>query len=85
MNLTELKRKPQQKSERKRLRANDYDVIPVDPEKQTEEENKKDIDDEHVSIMDVTLEPGNEDQISICHCFDGPVLEARVATRTKKF
>ena len=35
--------------------------------------SKQDIDDEHVTVMDVTLEPGNEDQIASCHPLDGPV------------
>ena len=29
--------------------------------------------DEHISITDVTLEPGNEDQIASSHRLDGPI------------
>ena len=28
---------------------------------------------DHISITDVTLEPGNEDQIASCHRLDGPI------------
>ena len=82
INLTELKRKRKSKGEgksgRKRPRANDYDVIPADPGKQSEEpepepEGDQPEGDEHISITDVTLEPGNEGQIASCHRLDGPV------------
>ena len=84
INLTELKRKRKSKGEgkwgRKRPRAIDYDVIPADPGKQSEEpepepEGDRREGDEHISIADVTLEPGNEDQIASCHRLDGPVLK----------
>ena len=80
INLTELKRKRKPKGEgksgRKRSRANDYDVIPADPGKQSEEhepEGDQREGDEHISITDVSLEPGNADQIASCHRLDGPV------------
>ena len=80
VNLTEVKRKRKSKGEgksgRKRNRENDYDVIPADPGKQSEEpepEGDQREGDEHISIADVTLEPGNEDQIASCHRLDGPV------------
>ena len=79
INLTELKRKRKPKGEgksgRKGPRANDYDVIPADLGKQSEEpepEGDQREGDEHISITDVTLEPGNEDQIASCHRLDGP-------------
>ena len=51
-------------------------VGPADPVTQIEE-NREEVDQENedgdISIMDVTLEPGNEDQITSSHCLDGPV------------
>ena len=70
------KKKGEGKSGRQRPHANDYDVIPADPGKQSEEpepEGDQREGDEHISIADVTLEPGNEDQIASCHRLDGPV------------
>ena len=40
---------------------------------QTEEEVDQENEDGHISITDVTLEPGYEDQIASSHRLDGPV------------
>ena len=80
INLTELKRKRKPKGEgksgRKRPRANDYEVIPANPDKVNEKQREyKRVDEAQKddSVLSKTLEPGEDEDIAGNERPDGPL------------